>query len=291
MFETEPLHPDFGARVRGADLSRPQTDDELTEIRRLVDEFSLLCFPAQRMDDNAQLALTRQFGEPEAEHVTLGKTGRTVYFGTVGNVKDDGTKDDNAAAGTKYQKGNELWHSDSSFRAVPSYVSIMCAYEVPDEDGATEFVSQRAAYDRLSDVEKARLDPLLALHDYVFSRSPIAPVDPNHAASLPPVLHRLVRTNPATGRKNLYIGSHARSVHEPDGTPWTGHESRALLDDLVARATRPQDIYAHFWRPGDTVFWDNRCLLHRGAGYDATKYRRRMRQTRVVGVATREEAA
>lgn len=290
MFDLDPLHPDFGVRVHGADLTRSQSEAELAEIRRLVDEYSLLCFPDQDMSDMAQLALTQQFGEAEAEHVTLGCTGETVYFGTVGNVKDDGTKDDAAAAKTKYQKGNELWHSDSSFRAVPSYLSILHAYEMPDEGGATEFVSQRAAYDRLNEEEKQKLGPLLALHDYVFSRSPIAPVNPNHAASLPPVLHRLVRTNPNTGRKNLYIGSHTRSVHEPDGTPWRGIDSRDLLNDLVTRATRPEDIYAHFWTPGDTVFWDNRCTLHRGGGYDATKYRRRMRQTRVVGVASREEA-
>jgi alpha-ketoglutarate-dependent 2,4-dichlorophenoxyacetate dioxygenase len=285
----EPLHPDFGARVLGLDLTGPLSETDVAAIHAAVDEYQLLCFPDQAMSDAAHLALTRRLGEPEAEHVTLGATGEVVYFGTVGNVLDDGTKNPNAAAHTKYQKGNELWHSDSSFRAVPSYVSILHAYEVPDEGGATEFVSERAAYDRLSDAEKARFDSLLVLHDYVFSRSPIAPVNPNHAASLPPPLHPLVRRNPANGRRNLYIGSHARSVHEPDGTPWRGIDSRALLDDLVARATRPQDVYAHPWKAGDTVIWDNRCTLHRGAGYDADKYRRRMRQTRVVGTVPRKE--
>ena len=122
------------------------------------------------------------------------------------------------------------------------------------------------------------VNPLKVIHDYVFSRSPIAPVDPNHAASLPPVKHPLVRTNPRNGKKNLYIGSHARSI-----AGYSGIDSRRLLDDLLAQATLLEDIYTHLWHVGDTVFWDNRCLLHRGIGYDADKWRRRMRQTRVMG--------
>ncbi|MCG8354693.1 MAG: TauD/TfdA family dioxygenase, partial [Kiloniellales bacterium] len=205
-------------------------------------------------------------------------TGEVAYFGTVGNVQDDGSKKSNADARSRYQTGNQLWHSDSSFRELPSYVSIVHAYEVPEEGGATEFASMRAAHVRLPEDLRETVAPLRVLHDYVFSRSQVAPVDPNHAASLPPVLHPLVRENPANGLKNLFIGSHARSI-----AGWSGIDSRRLLDDLLARATRPQDVYAHPWQPGDTVIWDNRCLLHRGTGYDADRWRRRMRQTRVVG--------
>ena len=179
---------------------------------------------------------------------------------------------------TRYQTGNEVWHSDSSFRLVPSFVSITHAYEVPGEGGETRFASMRAAYARLPETLRTRIDPLHVLHDYVFSRSRVAPVDPNHAASLPPVVHRLVRRNPANGLGNYYVGSHARSI-----VGWSGIESRALLDDLLRRATRPEDVYSHRWQVGDTLIWDNRCLLHRGAGYDADRWRRRMRQTRVSG--------
>ena len=173
-----------------------------------------------------------------------------------------------------------MWHSDSSFREVPSFVSIMCAYEVPDEGGRTEFVSARAAYDRLPDQTKTVIDPLIAVHDYVFSRSKVGPdaVTPSHAASLPPVKQKLVRTNPRTGAKNYYVGSHAKTI---DG--WSETDSRPLLDDLLERATGEEHIYSHAWRPGDLVIWDNRCLLHRGSGYDADRYRRYMRQTRVAG--------
>jgi alpha-ketoglutarate-dependent 2,4-dichlorophenoxyacetate dioxygenase len=275
-FET--LHPDFGACVRGVDLASDLSNEAVETIREAIDTYSLLHFPKQQMTDQAQLAFTRRLGEPEAEHVTLGKTGKVVYFGTVGNVLDDGSKRDNVHSKTRYQKGNEMWHSDSSFRKVPSFVSINHAYEVPGAGGETEFASMRAAYARLPEAMKASIDPLVCLHDYVFSRSKVAPVDPNHAASLPPVEQKLVRTNSNNGLKNYYVGSHARSI-----VGWSGIESRKLLDDLLEKATRPQDVYAHAWQTGDTIIWDNRCLLHRGTGYDADRWRRRMRQTRVVG--------
>ena len=276
--EFTPLHADFGARVDGLDLTSSLSDDDMEQLRQAVDTYSLLYFAGQDMTDEKQLQLTRRFGEPEAEHVTWGKTGEIVYFGTVGNVEDDGTKKSNAHTSTKYQTGNQLWHADSSFRETPSYVSILQAYEVPGEGGATEFVSERAAYERLPEDLRQQIDPLYVVHDYVFSRSQVAPVDPNHAASLPPVRHRLVKQNPANDKKNLFIGSHARSI-----PGWSGIDSRRLLDDLLNRATRPQDVYAHQWQVGDTVIWDNRCTLHRGGGYDADRWRRRLRQTRVVG--------
>lgn len=274
QLDIEPLHGDFGARVTGTDL----LDADVAQVRAAIDNYSVLCFADQDMTDDKQLTFTRRLGEPEAEHGTFGSTGEITYFGTVGNVEDDGAKKGNADAGTRYQTGNNLWHSDSSFRETPSFVSIVHAYEVPGEDGATEFASMRAGYERLDDAMRDTIEPLHVLHDYVFSRSQVAPVNPNHAASLPPVMHRLVRQNPANGRKNYYVGPHARSI-----PGWSGMDSRRLLDDLNERTTEPQAVYAHHWREGDTVIWDNRCILHRGTGYDADRWRRRMRQTRVVG--------
>ncbi len=278
QLDIEPLHDDFGARVSGVAISGDVSDAEVASIRDAVETYSLLCFPDQDMTDEKQLAFTRLLGEAEAEHVTIGSTGKVTYFGTVGNVQDDGSKRDSTHTHTHYQKGNQLWHSDSSFREVPSFVSILHAYEVPREGGATEFASMRAGFARLAGDLRETIEPLRVIHDYVFSRSQVAPVNPNHAASLPPVMHRLVRENPANGLKNYYVGSHARSI-----PGWSGIDSRHLLDDLLQRATRPQDIYGHRWRAGDTVIWDNRCMLHRGAGYDAGRWRRRKRQTRVVG--------
>ena len=142
----------------------------------------------------------------------------------------------------------------------------------------------RSAYARLPGEMQKQIENLTCIHDYVFSRSPIAPVDPDHAASLPPVEQKLVRSNPGNGMKNYYVGSHARSV-----VGWHGINSRKLLDDLLERSTKPKNVYSHKWEAGDTVVWDNRCL-HRGAGYDVDRWCRRMRQTRVAGkVSTLEE--
>lgn len=274
----EPLHEDFGVRVTGIDLTLDLCDEVAEEIRDAIDTYSLLCFPDQPMTDEAQLAFTRRLGEPEPEHVSQGSTGEIKYFGTVGNVIDEKTKKGAPDAGTRYQRGNEMWHSDSSFRRVPTFVSINHAYEVPEEGGETEFASMRTAYARLPEGMRSTIDLLHVLHDYVFSRSRVAPVNPNHAADLPPIEHKLVRTNPANGLKNYYVGSHARSI-----VGWSGIESRKLIDDLNERATSPPHVYSHRWRVGDTLVWDNRCLLHRGAGFDADRYRRLMRQTRVLG--------
>ena len=276
--EIEPLHHEFGARVDGVDLTRPLGPDLVEALHTAIDEHSVLLFADQDMSDEAQLRLTEALGEPEESHVAFGRSGEIVHIGTIGNVIDDERHHDDASPHTRSQKGNNLWHSDSSFRLVPTYVSILHAYEVPAEGGQTEFVSQRAAYDRLPPQRQAEIDELHVLHDYVFSRTKVAPVHDNHAASLPPIEQRLVRTNPRNGRKNYYVGSHARSI-----IGWSGIDSRRLIDELNDLATGADHRWSQRWRPGDTVIWDNRCVLHRGAGYDADRYRRLMRQSRVRG--------
>lgn len=281
--EIEQLHDDFGARVRGLDLTSPLAANVVDALHEMIDEYSVLVFPGQDMTDDAQLLLTSSLGEVEESHVAFGTTGKIVPIGTIGNVLADGTKRDATDAHTIAQRGNNLWHSDSSFRRIPSYVSILHAYEVPEEGGETEFVSQRAAYERLSPEKQAEIADLHVLHDYVFSRTKMAPVHDNHAASLPPIEQRLVRTNPRHGRRNYYVGSHARSIIDQDGTNWSGIESRVLIDELNDLATEPSNRWSQSWRAGDTVIWDNRCVLHRGAGYDAERFRRYMRQSRVRG--------
>ena len=279
----EPLHSEFGAKVTGLDLGEELSAASVSAIERAIDDYSFLWFPDQSISDDMQLAFTELLGDAEPSHVKLGQEGIIEYFITIGNVQDDGSVFDNEHPKTRFLTGNNMWHSDSSFRKVPTFVSIMCAYEVPDEGGTTQFVSQRTAFDRLPEENQVDIEPLITIHDYVFSRSKVGDdaVSSSHANSLPPVRQRLVRRNPATGRRNFYVGSHAREIEG-----WEFSESRNLLDDLLTRSTKTEHIYEHKWTPGDLVIWDNRCLLHRGSGYDADKYRRRMRQTRVQGVGT-----
>lgn len=285
--ETEPLHPDFGARITGIDMAAPRSADTIAALHGAIDRHSFLVFPGQSFTDEKQLAFTADLGEPEPGHLPLGNEGKIEYFGTIGNVQADGSALGNETTKVKFSKGNNMWHSDSSFRAVPSYVSIMCAYETPAEGGETLFVSGRAAFNRLGDARSEELYSLIGIHDYTYSRSKVAEVSATLSASLPPVQQRLVRRNPGTGARNLFIGSHLREIEG-----WGYDRSRPVIDALIEEATAEPYIYAHRWQPGDLAIWDNRCLLHRGAGYDADKHRRYMRQTRVKGACpTLEEAA
>ena len=269
---------DFGAQISNVDLSISIKKEDIKAILKAIDDFSFLIFPDQSLSDDSHLEFTKLLGTPEPNHVAQGRDGIINYFGTIGNVQPDGTVQGNNHQHTKFLTGNNMWHTDSSFRKVPSFVSIMMAYEVPEEGGETQFVSARSAYARLPDDMKEKIDPLEVIHDYVFSRSKVAEVDPKHAASLPPITQKLVRRNPNTGAKNFYIGSHAKEI-----LGWNYDDSRLLLDELLAETVADEYVYTHTWQPGDLVIWDNRCILHRGTGYDADKYRRFMRQTRVAG--------
>ncbi|MDF1719806.1 MAG: TauD/TfdA family dioxygenase [Minwuia sp.] len=278
--QLEPLHADFGARVTDFDISQPLDAERRAALMAAIDRYSFLCFPDQAPGDDRQLAFTREIGEPEPNHLPKGEENRIDYFGTIGNVQEDGTALGNDHRKTIFLTGNNMWHTDASFKPVPALVSITSAYEVPSEGGETQFISARAAHARLSEEQKSTVDPLIVIHDYVYSRSKIAPdaVSPELARSLPPVRQRLVRTNPGTGQKNLFMGSHAKTIEG-----WNDTESRDLIEGLITEATAPEHVHTHRWQTGDVVIWDNRCLLHRGLGYDADKHRRLMRQTRVRG--------
>ena len=118
----EKLHPEFGASLRGIDLGKPLAPDAIQEINVAIDRYSFVCFPDQSMDDGRQLALTRQFGNPEPSHTSVGQI---EYFGTIGNVQKDGTVLGSSHKKTIFLTGNNMWHSDASFKPVPAFLSIM----------------------------------------------------------------------------------------------------------------------------------------------------------------------
>ena len=179
-----------------------------------------------------------------------------------------------------YHKGNQLWHSDSSFKPVPAMASLLSAREVPPEGGETEYASLRAAWDALPVAMQRWLEHLVAVHSFAYSRALIAPglLLPEQEAALPPVKQRLVRANPVNDHRALYLGSHASYIL---GLPVA--EGRALLRELLEHATRPEFVFQHRWRVGDSVMWDNRAVLHRGRPWDTERYRRVMHRTTVAG--------
>jgi alpha-ketoglutarate-dependent 2,4-dichlorophenoxyacetate dioxygenase len=274
-----PLHAEFGARASGVDLSQPLTDSIFEAIDFAINQYSILLFENQNMNDSAHLDFTRRFGQLEEEHVTYYSKGEVIYLGRVGNIDDDGNKV--TLRQIKSSTGNEMWHSDSSFREIPAMYSILSAYEVPDEAGETEFASARAAYQRLDASTRELIDSKTGIHDYIFSRTKVGEdaVTPSQRTYMHPVRQRLVRQNPVTGEKNVFVGSHVKEI---EGMP--DDEAKPLIESLIEEVTRPESRYRHQWQVGDLMIWDNRCVLHRGCGYDAEKYRRRMHQTRVRGL-------
>ncbi len=276
------LHKEFGALVSGVDLTDALSSEDQRGIDDAINRYSVLLFRDQTLTADQQMQFSQHFGALEEEHVSYYSDGKINYIGRIGNIQPDGSKLDNSARKTVSQTANNLWHSDSSFREIPSLYSILVAHEVPDTGGDTEFVSARSAYARLNKNTQSLINHRIAVHDYIYSRTSVGEdaVTVGQRTYMRPVRQRLVRTNPVTGEHNYYVGSHVRSIEG-----MADSESRPLIDQLITEATRDDSVYRHAWRAGDVVMWDNRCVLHRGCGYDADLYRRLLLQTRVRGTA------
>ena len=276
----DPLHPEFGARVSGVDLSQVLSQSEFDLIDDAINRYSFLLFQNQSLNDQLHVEFTKRFGQLEEEHVSYYSHGQVTYVGRVGNIDTDGNKV--STRQVKSSTGNEMWHADSSFREIPAMYSLLYAYEVPDEAGDTQFASARAAYQRLDTDTRELIDSRIGIHDYIYSRTKVGEdaVTQSQRTYMHPVRQRLVRQNPVTGERNVFVGSHVKEI---EGMPVD--EARSLIEALITEVTRPESIYRHRWQVGDFVIWDNRCTVHRGCGYDADKYRRRMHQTRVRGLA------
>ena len=278
---TRALHPRFGVEVVGVDVTRL---DEATfaEIVALFEEHSVLLFRGQTLTDESQVAFSRRFGPLETTIRSIASQAATpIHVANLSNVDAENQLIPTGDKRNLYNAGNQMWHTDSSFKKVPAHASLLSAREVPPEGGETQFASMRAAYTDLPADMKAFLDDRIAVHSFVFSRGLVddglMPAD--HAAQVPPVRQAMVRANPVNGRKAFYVGSHACEI---EGLPTA--EARALLRELREAATRPDLVYTHRWRVGDLVMWDNRCMLHRGRPWDESRYRRVMHRTTVAGV-------
>ncbi len=271
-----PLTKVFGANVRGVDLRKPIDWPTADAILRALAEHLILVFPGQPMDDAQQISFSEIFGPLETTRGANPAKG--TVFARQSNIDiETGTTIAADDRRMHYQKANMLWHSDSSFKSVPSRCSVLTAREIPAEGGATEFASTRAAYESLDAGRRAELDELIVEHDLVYSRRLVGfEFTEKEAASMPASRHRLVQTCAVTGRKAVLIGAHAKEI-----VGWPIAKSRALLDELLERATTPANTYRHEWRAGDVVVWDNRAAVHRATPYDGTKYRRLMQRTTI----------
>ena len=278
-----PVHPVLGARVEGVDLTVPLDDATFGKIHDAFQEYSVLVFPGQQLSDEQQMAFTTRFGPLETTIKSIGQE-RRLHENMV-DLSNVDPNTENRLMGWSdrrmlYQSGNQLWHTDSSFKPVPAMASLLSGREVPPVGGETEYVSMRHAYATLPAALQRRLEGRVVVHSILYSRSTIAKglFDPEHEQELPPVRQALVRANPFNGRRAIYIGSHAWYIEGMDYS-----ESRRLLDELLAHTTRPECVYQHRWTQWDLVMWDNRAVLHRGRPWDAAQHRRVMRRTTLAG--------
>jgi alpha-ketoglutarate-dependent 2,4-dichlorophenoxyacetate dioxygenase len=284
--QVSPLHPTLGAEVRGVDLTRALTSEVFAEIEAAFNSYGILVLPGQPVNDQQQLAFSRLFGPLEVNPNYAGAKMRLrPDVADISNLDAEGrvlARDDRR---NLFNLGNQLWHTDSSFKQIPAKCSLLSARELPSSGGETEFADLRAAWDALPQPRKRAFDGLIVEHSIFRSRSQIGFADFNDEIfkQLPPVPQVLVRHHPASCRTSFYLASHASHI-----IGWPVEEGRALIEELIAFSTQPQFVYQHRWTVGDLVIWDNRCTMHRGRPYDDTQ-RRVLHRTTVSDVANTME--
>jgi alpha-ketoglutarate-dependent 2,4-dichlorophenoxyacetate dioxygenase len=278
-----PLHPVFVGEVSGVDLTGTLAREDVVAIEAGMDRYAVLVFHNQAFTDEQQMAFCRNFGEPENTRggsVTKPEDARLKSgMADVSNLGKDGQPLARDSRQRLFNLGNCLWHSDSSFRAIPAKYSMLSARTVNPKGGNTEFADMRAAYDGLDDDTRREIEDMVCEHSLMYSRGALGFLDysEDEKAMFKPVLQRLVRTHPVTGRKSLYLSSHAGGIV---GLPMP--EARVLLRDLNEHATQPRFVYVHKWALHDLVIWDNRQTMHRVRRYDESQPRD-MRRATVAG--------
>ncbi len=279
----EQVGPTFAGRVSGIDATRPLAPDEVAAIEAGMDRYAVLVFPGQEITDEQQVAFTEQFGpleETAGGNVSKRSELRlSPKLADVSNLDQDGKPLGRDDRRRMFNLGNQLWHSDSSFRATPAKYSILSGRRVQQGSGNTEFADMRAAYDALDEATKREVEDLVCEHSLIYSRGTLGftELSAEERQMFTPVQQRLVRTHPVTGRRSLFLSSHIGTI-----LGWPMPEARAFIRDLVEHATAPGFVYVHRWQPFDLVIWDNRQTMHRVRRFDASEVRD-MRRTTVAG--------
>jgi len=281
----QPTTPTFAAEVGDVDLSKPLAADDLAAIRAAFTKYAVLVFPDQHFDDDSQLDFARNFGPLETTVFKVRKNQKLRLHENMADVSNLDAENRILTTNDRlrlYNLGNRLWHTDSSFKRLPAYCSMLHARSIPPLGGQTEFADMRAAYDALPEATKRRLDGLVAYHSLMTSRARLgfADFDENERKEFEPVPQVLARRLPDSDRMSLYVASHAGAIR---GMPQD--EATKLIDELIAHGTQRQFVYSHRWRVNDLVIWDDRCTMHRGLEFDDQRYARDMRRATVSDVA------
>jgi taurine dioxygenase len=273
--ESRPLAEVGGVEISGVNLSEPLSDERHEWLLETFRMHPILVFRGQHLTKQQQYDFTLNFGEIEAQHVNrLIDAERYAAVHTVCNLDADGNPSE-----VLRERGNYYWHSDKSYHAIPSLLTMLHAVELPPIGGETQFANTAMAYAALPDAMQQRIASYRAVHSWEASRINCGgrPATEAQKRERPPVEHPLVRTHPETGAKVLYLGNHASHIA---GLPEA--EGRALLVALREHATQASFVYTHRWQTGDLVLWDNRCLLHRALPHEGMGLHRRVLHRTVV---------
>ncbi len=278
------LHPHFVAEVSPVDLRQVHDRETLDRIRAGMDDYAVLVFRDQPITDDEQLAFAQRLdGQLHA------KTGISALrksrlgneaLGDISNVDENGEIMRSDDRRRMYGLGNRLWHTDASFQDPAGRYSMLSARIVPPVGADTQYADMRSAYDALPAETKAQLEGLRVHHSIAYSRQTLGfEFSQDEQETLKGAVHPLVRTIPRSGRRSLYVASHASRIID-----WPVPEGRLLLRDLMEHATQPEFVYRHSWRAGDLVIWDNRATMHRAQPFDDTKYRRELRRVTTLDI-------
>jgi alpha-ketoglutarate-dependent 2,4-dichlorophenoxyacetate dioxygenase len=285
-----PLHPHFAGEASPIELRAVHDAETLATIRAGMDRYAVLVFRDQAFTDAEHLAFAERFDG--TLHTKLGSAAiqknrfGNEALGDISNVGPDGNLMQTGDRRRAYSLGNRLWHTDASFQDPPGRYSMLHAKVIPPVGADTEYADMRAAYDALPDAMKAQLEGLRVHHSIAYSRQTLGfEFSQNEEEALKGAIHPLVRTIPRSGRRSLYVASHASRIVD-----WPVPEGRLLLRDLIEHATQRQFVYRHAWRVGDLVIWDNRATMHRATPFEDTKHRRELRRVTTLDMGGPEMA-
>ncbi len=280
-----PLHPLFAAEVSGLDLRQTPGPDLCDAIHRAMDRYAVLVFRGQRLDDDQQMAFGEALGPLEQTRGVVDVHKQRLkhqQMADISNIDLDGKLLGADDRRRMFNLGNQLWHSDSSFKATPAKYSMLHARMVPPEGGETEFADMRAAWDALPAKMQAKIRDMVTEHSLIFSRGQLGFTDytEQERRDFAPVPQRLVRWHPGSQRHSIYLSSHIGRI-----VGWPVPEAMALIRQLLEHATQRAFVYAHHWRQWDLVVWDNRSTMHRARPYEDHTYPRDMRRVTLMDVA------
>ena len=285
-----PVKADFMAEIGDVDLSLPLSDEDRSAIKAAFFKYSVLVFPDQELTSAQHIAFAEVFGPMEQNINTYADEVKKYRIDTrIADVSNLGDENEILAVNSRKRMSglaNRLWHTDSIFRHLPALTSLLYGRSIAPVGGRTEFADMRAAYDALPSASKAKIDQMIVEHSIFHSRAKLGFSDftEKERASLPPAKQVMVRTIPETGRRNLYLASHAMRV-----IGMSDEESEKLFQELTEHATQPQFVLSHRWRVNDLVMWDNRCTMHRGTDFDDWRWKRDVQRATVSDIGNTVE--